>query len=132
MLLECGAQYRELPPHSFAFKDGAPPWSIRQAQAWDCFGGTAQLIEYAYLRELPVKTPYGHGSYLFTLEFGDNGFSRYPEQSKSLHAIELVDGRLAWQPNDALRWHEASFTDTESDVSWLRRQTAVWGVEDWP
>lgn len=132
VLLENGAQYRELPPHAWAFREDAASWQIEQAQAWDCFGGSAQVIEYAYLRELPVRHGALTGSYLATLEFGDNGFSRYPGQSKSLHLIELDNGRLTLQPNDRLRWHESSFTKPDGDVSWLRRQTEVWGVEGWP
>ena len=134
VLLENGALYRCLPPHAWAFRVDAGSWEVAQAQAWDCFGGAAQVLEYAYLRELTVQVirTQDRGSYLFTLEFGEDGFSRYPAQSKCLHAIELEHGRLTWQPNDRVVFHDASFTVAGADVSWLRRQTTVWGVEDWP
>lgn len=134
VLLENGAVYRELPPHAWAFTPSAPPWTIGQAQAWDCFGGSAQLLEYAYLRELAVRVEAtgDTGTYLCTLEFGDNGFSRYPPQSKCLHLVELDHGRLTLQPNNHLRWSEASFTHLDKPVDWLRRQSTVWGAETWP
>jgi hypothetical protein len=133
VLLECGAQYRELPSHAWAFDTAAPPWTLEAAQAWDCFGGTAQIVRYTYLQDLSarlIRPPKLTGTYLHTLEFADNGFSLEPAQSKSLHALRLANGRLTWQPNDRLLWHDPSFTDADAPVpTWLRRQTSVWGVE---
>jgi hypothetical protein len=131
VLLENGAQYRELPSHAWAFANVAPKWTLKDAEAWDCFGGAAQLIEYSYLTDVQVQTSIRGliGNYLFTLEWGDNGFSKFPPQSKTLHALQLRNQRLTWQPNDRLRWHDPSFTKG-SDITWLRRQTEVWGVEE--
>lgn len=130
VLLECGALYRELPPHAWAFRPDAPVLTLGRCQAWDCFGGTAQAIEYAYLRELPVQmiADKAKGGYLFTVEWGDNGFSRYPEQSKALHALSMYGG-VTFQPGNAFTVHESSFTANDGDCSWLRRQRHVWGAE---
>lgn len=134
VLLACGAVYRELPPQAFAFREDAPVWTLQQAQAWDCFGGSAQTIEYRYLREFPVKVIASDltGTYLWTVEFGEDGFSRDPGQAKCLHVIALDNGRLTLQPNDRLLWFDASFTAPGPPPTWLRRQTQVWGVETWP
>lgn len=129
VLLECGAQYRELPSHAWAFEPTNSHWDLVEAQAWDCFGGDAQVLEYSYLKDLPCLVKSLPGFYLFTLEYGNNGFSRYPAQSKSMHAIELTNHRLTWQPNDRVLWNESSFNKKDGDTSWLRRQTEVWGVE---
>ena len=67
------------------------------------------------------------GTDLFTVEFDENGFNRYPGQSKCFHVIELQNGRLTMQPNNFLRWSESSFTDPQGDLSWLRRQREVSG-----
>ncbi|MGH9238761.1 MAG: hypothetical protein ACRD3G_12050 [Vicinamibacterales bacterium] len=130
VLLENGAQYRELPSHAWTFRDDPSKWKLKDAQAWDCFGGTAQLLEHKYLSDITVRVGSLLGSYLFTLEWGNNGFSKFPAQSKSMHAIQLRNGRLTWQPNDRLRWKDPSFTKDGADTSWLRRQTEVWGVEE--
>jgi hypothetical protein len=134
VLLQCGGLYRELPPHAFAFSETSPAGTIEQSQAWDCFGGDVQAIEYAYLRELPVTlvSNKARGQYLFSVEFADNGFSRYPAQSKTLHALRLDDGRLTFQPGNFFTVYDSSFTDLHGDCSWLRRQTEAWGVEDYP
>lgn len=134
VLLECGAVYRDLPPHAWAFHPTPEPdWPLTSAQAWDCFGGSAHVLEYRYLREFPVQIIRSglHASYLFTVEFGEDGFSRNPEQSKCLHALELDNGRLTLQPNDRLLFHDASFT-TPHTPDWLRRPSTVYGVETWP
>lgn len=133
VMLECGAVYRGLPPHAWMFSPGAPEVGIDECQAWDCFGGAAQLIEYQYLRELPVKILENEkqGSYLFTLEWAEDGFSRYPGQTKCFHAIELDEGTLTFQPNNHLLWHESSFTRPQVPT-WLRRSPVVYGVEGWP
>src|SRR5690606_32067301 len=55
VLLECGAQYRELPSHAWAFDPDAPAWTLEAAQAWDCFGGTAQIVRYTYLQDLSAR-----------------------------------------------------------------------------
>lgn len=133
VLLECGALYRGLPPHAWAFRTDAPAWTVTEAQAWDNFGGDAQMIEYQYLRELPVQIlrTQARGSYLFTLEFANDGFSRDPGQTKCLHAIELENGRLTFQPNNFVLVHESSFT-TPVTPTWLRRDEEIYGVEGWP
>ena len=133
VMLECGAVYRGLPPHAWMFSPDAPEVGLEECQAWDCFGGAAQLIEYQYLRELPVKLLENdkRGSYLFTLEWAEDGFSRYPGQTKCFHALELDEGTLTFQPNNHLLWHESSFTRPQVPT-WLRRSPVVYGVEGWP
>jgi len=143
VLLECGALYRGLPPHAFAFReDAVARWAAADAQAWDCFGGEAQVLEYGYLRELPVQLirTEAVGSYLFTLEFANDGFSRSPGQTKCLHGIEIESGaghgRLTFQPNDRVLVYESSFTTptalSRGRHTWLRRNHEVYGVETWP
>lgn len=134
MLQSGSALYRELPPHAWTFSESVPEWGVTDAQMWDCFGGDAQAIEYDYLRELPVTVSASkeRGTYLFSIEFANNGFSRYPAQSKALHAIRLDSGLLTFQAGNHLTFYDSSFTDLDADCSWLKRQTEVWGVEDYP
>ena len=133
VLLQCGALYRELPPHAFSFTQTAAPCTIQSAQAYDCFGGDAQAIAYDYLRDVPVTLKTGEtGEYVVSVEFFNNGFSDYPAESKTLHGLRLDDGRLTFQPGNHFTVYDSSFTDLRGDVSWLRRQTDVWGVESYP
>jgi hypothetical protein len=131
VMLECGAVYREVPPHAWAFVDGADLLTLSEAQAWDCFGGEAQIVEYAYLRDIPVYVePLKQwGLYTLTVEFGENGYSLEPTQSKCLHMIRLDSGAMTLQPNNFLRWYDASFTDSTRSTSWLRTQSHTWSAE---
>lgn len=132
VLLENGGMYRELPPHAWAFAPEADNWTLEQAQRWNCFGGAAQAIAYDYLREFECYVHRARlpGTYLFTLEFGDNGYSRYPGQSKALHALQLENGRLTLQPGNEVVWHDGSFTTASAVPTWLRRQEDVWSVAE--
>ena len=54
VLLECGAIYRSLPPHAIAFNKTPEPWTVNDAQVWDCYSDKFSLHEYSYLREARV------------------------------------------------------------------------------
>jgi hypothetical protein len=56
VLLECGAIYRSLPPHAIAFCKEPEPWTVTDAQLWDCYADKFQLHEYGYLKEMTVRT----------------------------------------------------------------------------
>ena len=130
VLLECGAIYRSLPPHAIAFCEDPEPWAITDAQMWDCYSDTFQLHEYAYLREMRVKTKNNHGVYLFTAAFTDDGFTRAPDQQKEFSFIELEDsGRLTIQPTNRILFEDRSFTVDTGPPKDLVTQTEVWSCE---
>ena len=55
-MLECGAVYRNLPPHAVAFSDSPDPlWTLQQAQVWDCYGTEFDVIKYVYLADLTAR-----------------------------------------------------------------------------
>jgi hypothetical protein len=128
VLLECGAIYRSLPPHAIAFCKDPAPWTIEDAQMWDCYA-KFMLHEYAYLRETRVKTKHHSGSYLFTAAFIDDGFTRAPEQGKEFSFIELDNGRLTIQPTNRTLFEDKSFTVDSGAPTDLLTQTEVWSCE---
>jgi hypothetical protein len=129
VLLECGAIYRSLPPHAVAFRKDPEPWTIQDAQMWDCYADKFQLHEYAYLREARVKTNQHNGTYLFTAAFIDDGFTRTPEQGKEFSFIELENGRLTIQPTNRTLFEDKSFTVNTGVPKDLLTQTQVWSCE---
>ena len=54
VLLECGAIYRNLPPHAISFAEvpKEKQWTERDAQRWDCYGQQFHAHTYNYLDEL--------------------------------------------------------------------------------
>lgn len=131
VMLECGAIYRNLPPHAIAFNNNPERiWSPKDAQRWDCYGYKFSTIEYTYLKELRCEVVPENisGTYLFTAAPIEDGFSRYPEQAKEFSFIQLDNGRLTIQPTNNTLFEEISFT-CKQDIPKLKRQIDTYTCE---
>jgi hypothetical protein len=134
VMLECGAMYRNVPPHAVAFEN--PPemecWENYDAQRWDCYGTTFSAFEYTYLRGLDCvcrcDDMLHEGTYLFTAVPIDDGFSRDPSQSKEFMFVRLYNGRLTIQPTDKLLFHDKSFTKPNWPTN-LKRNDRIYSCE---
>jgi hypothetical protein len=118
VMLECGAVYRNLPPHAIAFRsDPSTDWSEKDAQRWDAYGERFSVIEYTYLAglEAMVSTDSGShiGEYLFTVAPVKDGYSMVPEQAKEFKFFALRNGRLTIQPTNYVLFHDRSFTTND-------------------
>ena len=134
VMLESGAIYRSLPPHAIAYDASPPPWTIQDAQTWDCYGEQFACHEYKFLAGLDCNVRANKqehtGNYLFTVAPIGDGFSAYPEQAKEFSFISLHNDRLTIQPTNHLVFRERSFTT--GDMSFpkgLQRQTDIWSCE---
>lgn len=133
VLLECGAIYRNLPPHALAFTPEPAGWDIYHAQLWDCYGWDWTANLYPYLEGTDVLCRIDGndypGQYLFSVAPMGDAYSASPDQSKEFTFVQLENGRLTIQPTDRLLIREASFT---SNVQWptgLKRQTEIFAAE---
>jgi hypothetical protein len=134
VMLECGAMYRNVPPHAVAFEN--PPemegWEEDDAQRWDCYGMAFSAFEYTYLRCLDCvcrcDDMLHEGAYLFTAAPIDDGFSRDPSQSKEFMFVRLYNGRLTIQPTDKLLFNDKSFTRPEWPTN-LKRNDRIYSCE---
>lgn len=133
VLLECGAIYRNLPPHAIAFDQEPARWTVGEAQTWDCYGIGFTTIEYEYLKGLDCAVIYPNGAmagqYLFTAAHVGDGFSEYPEQNKEFLFVRLDNGRLTIQPTNHVVITDKSFTDPDKRPVGLKRQTEVYTAE---
>ena len=134
VILECGAVYRNLPPHALAFSDNPAPWTVGQSQLWDCYGREFSALRYDYLSTLnAIATVRGEdvpAHYLFTIvPFGD-GFSEVPEQSKEFTVLRTDGDRLTIQPTNRVLFIEKSFTTAAEWPRDMLRQTQCWSCED--
>jgi hypothetical protein len=135
VMLECGGVYRNLPPHSLAFKtDPGPIWTEQDAQAWDCYGPQFSTIEYNYLvnvgceiKDVKTKTPL-MGKYLFTAVPLFDGYTRHPGQSKEFMFLKMDNGRLAIKSTDMVLFHDKSFANPHWPTN-LRRQSETYHCE---
>jgi hypothetical protein len=136
-MLECGAVYRNLPPHAIAFKPDAPEWHEEDAQRWDCYGYDFSTLIYPYLDGLDVWAKIRDreipASYLFTAVPIGDAFSAEPEQSKEFMFLRTFDDRLTVQPTNRCRFIEKSFTEqlyrADAAIPPLKTQTEVYTCE---
>lgn len=133
VMLECGAVYRNLPPHALAWEETAPPWEAKQAQLWDCYGPQFSVLVYGYLDGLDATARIcGEdvpASYLFTAVPIGDGFTHEPEQEKEFMFLRTEHGRLTVQPTNRVRFREPSFTDDDVPIPRLKTQTEVYSCE---
>ena len=132
VVLECGAVYRNVPPHALAFsKEPDYHWPINKAQVWDCYGRDFTVIKYDYLADLQAQYDYtdDKAHYLFTACPEGDGFSAAPEQSKEFMFMRTTGDRLLIRPTNMLLFKERSFTE---DTGWptdIRTSSKVWECE---
>lgn len=133
VMLECGAIYRNLPPHALAFSpEPEADWDSGQAQLWDCYGRSFSTLIYDYLYSLDcivkVQGADVEGSYLFTLVPLGDAYSEEPGQSKEFMFIRTYGDRLTIQPTNRVLFKDKSFT-TAPEWPKLKRQDEVWSCE---
>ena len=116
VMLESGALYRNLPPHAVAFAPQAEPWTLRDAQLWDCYGYTWHALEYPFLAGLDARARLPHRAppdvdcqYLFSLAPIGDAYSAAPDQSKEFQFLQTAGQRLTIQPTNRVVFQDASF-----------------------
>ena len=116
VLTDCGAMFARLPVSALVHKMGAPEIELGHLQLWDCFSYKMEAHEYMAIRDLSCETilkdkKWYPGEYMFTFSWygskyaedaGDGGFKR-------AHMLKLDNGCFALQPNNRIKWYEASF-----------------------
>jgi hypothetical protein len=139
VMLESGAVYRNLPPHSISFsdKDGVD-WTPNEAQHWSCYGYEFVAMEYDYLSGLGCAARIADehelknfGQYLFTVAPVGDAFSAVPEQAKEFSFIHLNNNRLTIQPTDRVVFFDSSFQRVapREFPTDLKRQTEIIGCD---
>jgi len=133
IVLECGAVYRNTPPHAIAFsKNPEPDWTLQQSQCWDCYGTQHDVLAYTYLTGLEARYDgtENRATCLFCACPHSDGFSAAPEQSKEFLFLKTTGDRLLIRPTNMLLFTERSFTS--EDAAWptdIMTSTQVWNCE---
>lgn len=133
VMLECGAVYRNLPPHSIMFSKTAKRiWNINESQLWDCYGDQFSTLIYDYLNGLDAIA-YIHGNkvkctYLFTAIPVNDGFTLHPSQEKEFMFLRTYEDRLSIQPTNRVVFIDKSFTE-EMEIPRLKLSDTVYSCE---
>jgi hypothetical protein len=132
IVLECGAVYRNVPPHAIAFSAcPSPVWTLPKAQVWDCYGTDFDVIRYDYLADLEARYDGtdNRATCLFTACPHSDGFSAAPEQSKEFMFLKTEGDRLLIRPTNMLLFEERSFTEYTGWPTDIKTSTQVWNCE---
>ncbi len=137
VMLECGAVYRNLPPHALAFNSEpkAEEWSIDCAQLWDCYSLDFTTLEYKFLKSQMCEVLMAEhrlpGWYLFSASHFEDGWTEEPSQNKEFMFIELECGRLTIQPTNRVLFNDKSFCDQKArgEVPRLALQQTIYSCE---
>lgn len=132
VMLECGAVYRNVPPHALAFSaTPEPAWTLPQAQVWDCYGTEFDVIRYEYLVNLEARYDGGddRATCLFTACPSGDGFSAAPDQSKEFMFMRTTGDRLLIRPTNMVLFEERSFTEDSGWPTDIKTSTQVWRAE---
>jgi hypothetical protein len=82
-------------------------------QLWDCFSENVSVIEYDFLKEKRCQVVLRDATkvwatYLFTIDWFNNGFSDEPSDYKCGHVLVADDGYLLCQPNNRIFWKDSN------------------------
>lgn len=129
---EDGAVFSRLPIHALTTKPCSTEYTLEDLMPWGCVGNKVQAIQHAYLKDYKVKViiqdKFVNGTYKFTIDQFDGGFSEDPEQHKTMNIIELDSGELCAMPNNKCLFKDTFFAEGQDTVPRYKRQTKYWSV----
>lgn len=112
--IEGGALWECLPLHAFSFKEDAPKWELTCHQPYDCFSNHIGVIEFEYLRDVPVLVrilnEWHDGRYMFTFDWANYPDEATYKSKNMLHLIKLDNGLIVAQPNNRILWNHPNHT----------------------
>jgi len=110
VLLDNGALFAGLPAQAITFTPDTinPKLNMQDAQMWDCISEHIEVFTVENLRyaDCAVKGDQFKelGTYLFTIDFVGEGYSRHPTHWKQLHAVQTLSGYLLLYPQYRLQF----------------------------
>jgi hypothetical protein len=121
VILDNGALFTGLPAHAITFREDIvnPKIQLPDAQMWDCVSDdievfTMENLRYAECQVRPDMIETKSGTYLFTIDFVGEGYSRHPTHWKQLHVVQTMDGYLMLYPQYRIVFlDKALYTDKD-------------------
>lgn len=135
VLLDNGALFTGLPAHAITFTESTLNGKLElpDAQMWDCVSDDIDVfcmesLRYADCEVRPNKINAKSGTYLFTIDFVGEGYSRHPTHWKQLHAIQTTDGYLMLYPQYRIRFLDAALLSEKDNLPRYQANTKHWIV----
>lgn len=105
-------------------------------QLWDCFGTDICAIEYDFLVQKRCQVVLRDATrvwatYMFTVDWHNNPYSREPSDYKCGHVLRADDGYLLCQPNNRIFWRDSNWVtrDFPIEPQQMRVDTSIISVE---
>lgn len=141
ILTDRGVVFSDLPINSFSWKE-CEKKQLQELEMWNAFSYNVTVNSFSYLKGLRcsylgIDMKWHFGNYLFTVDwYGgfelDLSLAEEPSEHKCAHFIKLEDGNYALQPNNRIKWQEASFiTRPFSDRPKYLVSTKIFDAETW-
>lgn len=116
VLIDGGAAWECLPLHAFCWDEHAPKWMLEYHQPYDCFSNDIGVVEFDYLKNIPVLVRIGQefydGIYMFTVDWANYPDEETYKKKNMLHVIKLNNGLFVAQPNNRILWnHPDTYLD---------------------
>lgn len=91
---------------------------------WGAISSSSQAVSYNYLKDYHViSETLGRGTYKFTIDYFNGGFSEDPEQHKTSNIIFLDNGQIAALPNNFTLFKDRHFTTPNQLYKYKRNKT---------
>lgn len=114
IMTDYGMMRSRVPISEIFLKEPNQDIPFHYKQLWDCFGESAEIVTYDYLKEKRCKVLLKDrkevwASYMFTIDWYDNPYSEEPSDYKCGHILCADDGYLLCQPNNRIYWKDCNF-----------------------
>lgn len=114
IMTDYGMMRSRVPISEIFLKEPNQDIPFHYKQLWDCFGESAEIVTYDYLKEKRCKILLKDqkevwASYMFTIDWYNNPYSEEPSDYKCGHVLCADDGYLLCQPNNRIYWKDCNF-----------------------
>ena len=107
-----GAIYSRLPLNALKWhKTDFKEHPLKHVDPWGAISSNGHAVAHSYLKDYGIKTIFGVGTYMFTIDYFDGGFAEDPEQHKCSHMIQMRDGYFFAFPNNMCWFLDGHFTN---------------------
>ncbi len=114
VMTDYGMLRSRVPLSEIFFKEPQADIPYYFKQLWDCFSENVSVIEYEFLKEKRCQVILRDGNkvwatYLFTVDWYNNGYSDEPSDYKCGHVLVADEGYLLCMPNNRIYWRDSNW-----------------------
>lgn len=135
VILDTGALFTGLPAHAITFREDLINGKLElpDAQMWDCISDDVEVfcmesLRYAECEVRPSMINAKLGTYLFTIDFVGEGYSRHPTHWKMLHAVQTLDGYFMLYPQYRITFLDKALYENSGNVPVYKANSKHWIV----